>query len=170
MCYTSVVGDHCKSLDTFLGMLCISDPHMLLGGAPLGVVLCDPHIYLGGAHVGGPTGSAGLPQPGAPPMQGLARRTRPWTSHSPCSWPCRPWSQRQVFGSLFFPFHTSEEAGPHEVGSHNMSECRAKSKRLAQHASIWMFEGSLETKVPTIWTNEKQHSQEEAEPGRNSDV
>ena len=32
-----------------------------------------------------------------------------------------------------------------------------------------MFEGSLETKVPTIWTDEK-HSQEEAEPGRNSDV
>ena len=30
-------------------------------------------------------------------------------------------------------------------------------------------EGSLETKVPTIWTDEK-HSQEEAEPGRNSDV
>ena len=29
---------------------------------------------------------------------------------------------------------------------------------------------SLETKVPTIWTDEKQHSQEEAEPGRNSDV
>ena len=35
--------------------------------------------------------------------------------------------------------------------------------------SIAMFEGSLETKVPTIWTDEK-HSQEEAEPGRNSDV
>ena len=33
-----------------------------------------------------------------------------------------------------------------------------------------IFEGSLETKVPTIWTDEKQHSQEEAEPGRNSDV
>ena len=32
------------------------------------------------------------------------------------------------------------------------------------------IEGSLETKVPTIWTDEKQHSQEEAEPGRNSDV
>ena len=32
-----------------------------------------------------------------------------------------------------------------------------------------MIEGSLETKVPTIWTDEK-HSQEEAEPGRNSDV
>ena len=35
---------------------------------------------------------------------------------------------------------------------------------------IIMIEGSLETKVPTIWTDEKQHSQEEAEPGRNSDV
>ena len=33
-----------------------------------------------------------------------------------------------------------------------------------------VIEGSLETKVPTIWTDEKQHSQEEAEPGRNSDV
>ena len=33
-----------------------------------------------------------------------------------------------------------------------------------------VVEGSLETKVPTIWTDEKQHSQEEAEPGRNSDV
>ena len=32
-----------------------------------------------------------------------------------------------------------------------------------------LIEGSLETKVPTIWTDEK-HSQEEAEPGRNSDV
>ena len=35
---------------------------------------------------------------------------------------------------------------------------------------LLLFEGSLETKVPTIWTDEKQHSQEEAEPGRNSDV
>ena len=32
-----------------------------------------------------------------------------------------------------------------------------------------MIEGSLEIKVPTIWTDEK-HSQEEAEQGRNSDV
>ena len=32
-----------------------------------------------------------------------------------------------------------------------------------------MIEGSLETKVPTIWTD-KKHSQEEAEPGRNSDM
>ena len=32
-----------------------------------------------------------------------------------------------------------------------------------------MFEGSLEVKLPTIWTDEK-HSQEEAELGRNSDV
>ena len=32
-----------------------------------------------------------------------------------------------------------------------------------------IIEGSLETKVPTIWTDEK-HSQEEAEPGSNSDV
>ena len=30
-------------------------------------------------------------------------------------------------------------------------------------------EGSIETKVPTMWTDEK-HSQEEAEPGRNSAV
>ena len=29
----------------------------------------------------------------------------------------------------------------------------------------YVFEGSLETKVPTTWTHEK-HSQEEAEPGR----
>ena len=35
---------------------------------------------------------------------------------------------------------------------------------------VRIVEGSLETKVPTIWTDEKQHSQEEAEPGRNSDV
>ena len=35
--------------------------------------------------------------------------------------------------------------------------------------NIQLVEGSLETKVPTIWTDEK-HSQEEAEPGRNSDV
>ena len=32
-----------------------------------------------------------------------------------------------------------------------------------------MTEGSLESKVPTIWTDE-EHSQEEAEPGRKSDV
>ena len=32
-----------------------------------------------------------------------------------------------------------------------------------------LVEGSLEVKLPTIWTYEK-HSQEEAEPGRNSDV
>ena len=32
-----------------------------------------------------------------------------------------------------------------------------------------IFEGSLEGKLPTIWTDEK-HSQEEAEPGRNSDM
>ena len=32
-----------------------------------------------------------------------------------------------------------------------------------------MIEGSLEVKLPTIWTDEK-HSQEEAEPGRNSDM
>ena len=32
-----------------------------------------------------------------------------------------------------------------------------------------IIEGSLETKVPTIWTDEK-HSQEGAEPGRNSDA
>ena len=31
------------------------------------------------------------------------------------------------------------------------------------------IEGSLEVKLPTIWTDEK-HSQKEAEPGRNSDV
>ena len=38
----------------------------------------------------------------------------------------------------------------------------------ACHAML-IFKRSLETKVPTIWTDEK-HSQEEAEPGRNSDV
>ena len=32
-----------------------------------------------------------------------------------------------------------------------------------------VIEGSLKVKLPTIWTDEK-HSQEEAEPGRNSDV
>ena len=41
-------------------------------------------------------------------------------------------------------------------------------KRLFHWMCI-IVEGSLETKVPTIWTDEK-HSQEEAEPGRNSDV
>ena len=33
----------------------------------------------------------------------------------------------------------------------------------------FLIEGSLEVKLPTIWTDEK-HSQEEAEPGRNSDM
>ena len=32
-----------------------------------------------------------------------------------------------------------------------------------------IVEGSLEVKLQTIWTDEK-HSQEEAEPGRKSDV
>ena len=32
-----------------------------------------------------------------------------------------------------------------------------------------IIEGSLEVKLPTTWTDEK-HSQEEAEPGRNSDA
>ena len=32
-----------------------------------------------------------------------------------------------------------------------------------------MIEGSLEAKLPTIWTDEK-HGQEEAEPGTNSNV
>ena len=46
------------------------------------------------------------------------------------------------------------------------------STRVVAHLGSpkWLVEGSLETKVPTIWTDEKQHSQEEAEPGRNSDV
>ena len=35
--------------------------------------------------------------------------------------------------------------------------------------SIYSKEAHIETKVPTVWTDEK-HSQEEAEPGRNSDV
>ena len=48
---------------------------------------------------------------------------------------------------------------------HQMS----RSFRYKQQA-LPLIEGSLETKVPTIWTDEKQHSQEEAEPGRNSDV
>ena len=38
------------------------------------------------------------------------------------------------------------------------------------YVHIYVFiEGSLETKVPPIWTDEKR-SQEEAGPGRNSDV
>ena len=41
---------------------------------------------------------------------------------------------------------------------------------LLYRIDVKFIEGSLETKVPTIWTDEKQHSQEEAEPGRNSDV
>ena len=42
--------------------------------------------------------------------------------------------------------------------------------RIAPLGSRLNFiEGSLETRVPTMGTDEK-HSQEEAEPGRNSDV
>ena len=40
---------------------------------------------------------------------------------------------------------------------------------MAAAQCIVVVEGSLEVKLPTIWTDEKQ-SQEEAEPGRNSDV
>ena len=44
------------------------------------------------------------------------------------------------------------------------------AQHLAKGMHILMvIEGSLETKVRTIWTDEK-HSPEEAEPGRNSDV
>ena len=39
MCFGLVVGDHCKSFDTFFGLLRISDPHIYLEGAMLGVVL-----------------------------------------------------------------------------------------------------------------------------------
>ena len=39
---------------------------------------------------------------------------------------------------------------------------------ISPHRTI-VIEGSLETKTPTVWTD-KKHSQEEAEPGRNSDV
>ena len=49
----------------------------------------------------------------------------------------------------------------------------ANMRALTPVYSILMYiivEGSLETKVQTIWTDEKQRSQEEAEPGRNSDV
>ena len=41
--------------------------------------------------------------------------------------------------------------------------------KLAYRAVQVIIEGSLETEVPTVWTDEK-HSQEEAEPGRNSNV
>ena len=43
---------------------------------------------------------------------------------------------------------------------------RTRLRALTRSALI---EGSLETKVPTIWADEK-HSQEDAEPGRNSYV
>ena len=55
--------------------------------------------------------------------------------------------------------------------AHIEREVDRKPKKKKHHNLIdTIIEGSLETKVPTIWTDEKQHSQEEAEPGRNSDV
>ena len=50
----------------------------------------------------------------------------------------------------------------------NISQCFLKW--ILQYFTIYIIEGSLETKAPTICTDEKHHSQEEAEPGRNSDV
>ena len=41
-------------------------------------------------------------------------------------------------------------------------------ERVVGVVGVEVIEGSLEVKLPTIWTDE--HSQEEAEPGRNSDV
>ena len=55
------------------------------------------------------------------------------------------------------------------TGHHRTVEIQWDIERTYTCAYI-IIEGSLETKVPTIWTDEKQHSQEEAEPGRNSDV
>ena len=43
-------------------------------------------------------------------------------------------------------------------------------KKIYIYITWQVVKGNLETKVPTIWTDEKQHSQKEAEPGRNSDV
>ena len=50
------------------------------------------------------------------------------------------------------------------------NDCNYKSNTHYIHVCILhIIERSLEIKLPTIWTDEK-HSQEEAEPGRNSDV
>ena len=46
---------------------------------------------------------------------------------------------------------------------------RKTDENMEEPDVLCFIEGSLETKVSTIWTDEK-HSQEEAEPGRNSDV
>ena len=46
---------------------------------------------------------------------------------------------------------------------------KSDSVRCQSKVFMCQIEGSLETKVPTIWAHEK-HNQEEAEPGRNSDV
>ena len=86
------------------------------------------------------------------------------------------WKLNDMFGPL--PFR--------EVGARDCAPCQEWAKCKAteevsttdynQHYTTLqvhdtsIIEGSLETKVPTIWTDEKQHSQEEAEPGRNSDV
>ena len=43
-----------------------------------------------------------------------------------------------------------------------------KAENVTETIDINIIEGSLETKVPTVWKNEK-HSQDEAEAGRNSD-
>ena len=62
---------------------------------------------------------------------------------------------------------------PHTTWTGCCPEVAALLCLFAVHFStcpgLSMIEGSLETKVPTIWTDEK-HSQEEVEPGRNSDV
>ena len=49
------------------------------------------------------------------------------------------------------------------------TECSDMDLRKWEDRGKPLVEGSLETKIPTIWTNEKQ-SRGEAGPGRNSDV
>ena len=71
----------------------------------------------------------------------------------------------QCPGKTCSRYHLSIQSGPN-IATLKMS---TRLARFAQDLSNGVGEGSLEAKVPTIWTNGK-HSQEEPEPGRNSNV
>ena len=56
----------------------------------------------------------------------------------------------------------------HQTRQQNIPDLSEQDERAVFTFSK-LIEGSLETKVPTMWTD-AEHSQEEAEPGRNSDL
>ena len=77
--------------------------------------------------------------------------------------PLHPYMNRYGIFALTTKFHSFLGLTSHEPSS------QLSNRQMDGYRYRKIIEGSLETKVPTIWTDEK-HGQEEAEPGRNSDV